>query len=63
MKMIGGGGKALLVVLALAGCVAPGGEGCTTYGMARADMPPLPDDALGAWVAVTDSAMTRACGR
>ena len=60
MRMIVNGGKAMLVALALAGCV-PAGSGCPTYAMQRADMPPLPDDALGAWVAVTDSAMTRAC--
>ena len=55
------GGKAVLLVLALAGCVAPSGDGCTTYGIQRADMPPLPDDALGRWVATADTAMTRAC--
>lgn len=52
---------ASLALVALAGCVASGDGGCVTYGIQRADMPPLPDDVLGAWVAVTDTAMTRAC--
>lgn len=56
------GGKALAIVaiLAISGCVTTG-EGCSTYGLQRPSMPDLPDDALGAWVAVTDGAMTRAC--
>ena len=45
---------------ALAGCVTPE-AGCVTYGLQRATMPPLPDDPLGRWQAVTDSAMTKAC--
>lgn len=60
MRMMQNGGKAVLVALALAGCV-PAGSGCTTYSLQRADMPPLPETDLGAWVAVTDTAMTRAC--
>lgn len=53
-------GKALLVVLALAGCVNPE-AGCTIYGIQRASMPPVGDDPVGQWVAVTDTAMTEAC--
>ncbi len=45
--------------LMLAGCV--GDAGCVTYGMQRPSMPDLPDNAFGAWAAVTDTAMTRAC--
>ncbi len=51
---------ASLALFVLAGCVTQG-EGCATYGQQRPSMPPLGDDALGAWVAVTDTAMTRAC--
>lgn len=46
--------------LLLAGCVQSG-EGCQTYGMQRASMPPLGTDAVSVWVATTDTAMTRAC--
>lgn len=46
--------------LLLAGCVQSG-EGCATYGMQRASMPSLGADGLSAWVATTDTAMTRAC--
>ena len=60
MRMIANGGKTALVALALAGCVQPD-AGCSTYGLQRADIPPLPETDLGAWVAVTDTAMTRAC--
>lgn len=52
--------KAAIAMLALAGCVNPD-AGCSTYGLQRGEMPPLPNDDLGAWVAVTDAAMTRAC--
>ena len=48
-------------LLALAACTPATDAGCATYGLQRPVMPPLPDDALGAWVAVTDSAMTGAC--
>lgn len=51
--------KAVAVFVALAGCVS--GEGCQTYALQRAEMPPLPETELGAWVAVTDTAMTGAC--
>jgi hypothetical protein len=51
---------ASLAILVLAGCI-PQGEGCATYGQQRPSMPELSDDPLGAWVAVTDTAMTRAC--
>lgn len=50
----------LMLILALAGCVQSG-EGCATYGMQRASMPPLGVDGLSEWVATTDAAMTRAC--
>lgn len=52
--------KAVAVFVALAGCVQPN-AGCSTYGLQRAEMPPLPETELGEWVAVTDSAMTEAC--
>lgn len=52
--------KAVAVFVALAGCVQPN-AGCQTYALQRADMPPLSETELGAWVAVTDTAMTRAC--
>lgn len=45
--------------LLLAGCV--GDAGCVTYGIQRPSMPDLPEDDLGKWAAVTDTAMTRAC--
>ena len=51
---------AIVAIMVLSGCVTQG-EGCATYAMQRPSMPDLPDDALGAWVAVTDTAMTRAC--
>lgn len=35
--------------------------GCNAYGDARATMPPLGGDAVSAWVAMLDSAMTAAC--
>lgn len=53
--------KLVALCAALAGCVATGDAGCVTYGLQRAGMPSLPNDALGAWVATTDSAMTGAC--
>jgi hypothetical protein len=53
-------GVSLALALALAGCVTPD-AGCITYGTQRPSMPPLPDGAIGAWVATTDTAMTRAC--
>lgn len=50
-----------LIVTACAGAVSLD-AGCAKYGQWRADMPrPLPDDALGAWVAGLDAAMTGAC--
>lgn len=52
--------KTAVVFVALAGCVQPD-AGCSTYGLQRPEMPPLPETELGAWVAVTDTAMTRAC--
>ena len=54
--------RAMLAALLLSGCVSVGGSGCLTYGAQRQDMPrPLPADDLGRWVAVTDTAMTKAC--
>lgn len=50
----------LMLILVLAGCVQSG-DGCATYGMQRASMPSLGADGLSAWVATTDTAMTRAC--
>lgn len=57
---LGGKVLAIMAILALSGCVTPD-AGCTVYAVQRPSMPDLPDDALGAWVAVTDTAMTRAC--
>jgi hypothetical protein len=57
-------GAAALIVLALAACAPeiPSGAGCQIYGAERSHMPrPLPDNALGVWIAVTDAAMTGAC--
>ena len=51
---------AAVLCAALAGCVSPD-AGCATYGIQRASMPPLANDATGRWVAVTDAAMTGAC--
>lgn len=55
--------KWIALVAILSGCVTASGDaGCISYGNARSSMPrPLPNDALGAWVAVTDSAMTATC--
>ena len=55
--------RALLLALALAGCVqtVPGDAGCLAYGTQRATMPPLGMDPLSEWTAVTDSALTAAC--
>ena len=47
-------------LLALSACVTPD-AGCTVYSVQRPSMPALPNDALGAWVATTDTALTRAC--
>jgi len=48
-------------LLALTACTPTGDAGCVAYAMQRPSMPPLSDDALGAWVAVTDTALTGAC--
>jgi len=50
----------LAALLALSACVTPE-AGCSVYAMQRPSMPALPNDALGAWVATTDTALTRAC--
>ncbi len=54
--------RALLLCLALAGCVQTvPGDACLVYGSQRATMPPLGMDPLSEWTAVTDSALTAAC--
>ena len=56
-----GRGKATLLILALAAC-QPLDAGCQVYAVQRIEMPrPLPDDGLGAWVAILDAGMTGAC--
>lgn len=61
MKTQSGAKWAVLAVCGLlAGCVQPE-AGCVTYGIQRPSMPPLGDDAVSAWVAKTDGAMTGAC--
>lgn len=46
----------------LGGCVSGTDAGCIRYGANRAEMPrPLPEDALGRWVAVLDADMTATC--
>lgn len=60
MRMMLNGGKAAALLVALAGCVSPE-AGCSAYALQRPDMPPLGQDQVSEWVAVTDSAMTRAC--
>lgn len=54
----------LALVVALSGCVTASTDaGCNAYADARITMPrPLPNDALGRWVAVDlDSRMTGTC--
>lgn len=51
---------ALVLCLALAGCVAPD-KGCTAYGILRADMPPLGMDSASEFIAVVDTGMTETC--
>lgn len=54
--------RALLLCLALAGCVQTTPEAaCSVYAQQRATMPPLGMDPLAEWVSVTDSALTAAC--
>lgn len=55
--------KWLVLAAILSGCVTAGRDaGCLAYAEARIAMPrPVPNDALGQWVAVTDSRMTGAC--
>ncbi len=55
--------KWLALIALLSGCVTASGDaGCASYGEARLSMPrPLPNDALGAWVAETDARMTGTC--
>lgn len=52
-------GISLMAVLILAACMP--GDGCTTYGIQRASMPPLGMAPIDNWVAVTDTAMSEAC--
>lgn len=55
--------KWLALVAILSGCVNIAGDaGCNGYAESRLNMPrPLPNDALGQWVAVLDGRMTGAC--
>ena len=54
--------KPLVLILALSACTTTAIDaGCNAYGEARITMPPVPNDALGAWVATLDSRMTGAC--
>jgi hypothetical protein len=53
-------GTSLLILFLLAACNPE--AGCVTYGLQRPSMPdPLPNDAAGRWISVTDTAMTRSC--
>lgn len=59
--MTGRGSVAVALALLLVACATPE-AGCAVYAVQRIEMPrPLPDNGLGAWVAVTDAAMTGAC--
>ena len=52
----------LAILSVLAGCAVTSDAGCIRYAANRPDMPrPLPADALGRWVAITDADMTGAC--
>lgn len=56
--------KWLALIALLSGCVTTfGGAGCASYGEAQLSMPrPLPNDALGQWVAADlDARMTATC--
>lgn len=55
--------RAVALFLVLTACAAAVvvDRGCAAYGEARATMPALGDDAVSAWVAMLDSAMTAAC--
>ena len=55
--------RAVALFLVLTACAASVvvDVGRNAYGDARATMPPLGGDAVSAWVAMLDSAMTAAC--
>lgn len=53
--------KPLAAFLLLSACTATTNGPCLTYGIQRADMPPLDRSEVSEWVAVTDTAMTWAC--
>jgi len=60
--------RAVALFLILTACAAVTvvvDVGCDAYAGARVDMPPLGDDAVSAWVAKLDSAMSQpdVCGR
>jgi hypothetical protein len=61
--MMPGNLRAVALFLVLTFCAASVvvDVGCNAYGDARATMPPLGGDAVSAWVAMLDSAMTAAC--
>lgn len=66
--MRGGNLRAAALFLILTACAAATvvvDVGCNAYADARADMPALGDDAVSAWVAKLDSAMSQrdVCGR
>jgi len=56
--------RALILCVALGGCASTPAvvdRGCAAYGIQRAGMPPLADDAQSWWIAETDTAMTVTC--
>jgi hypothetical protein len=55
------GSSLLIAFIAVSACTPATDAGCTVYGAQRANMPYLPETTLGDWVAITDTAMTRAC--
>ena len=61
--MTGANLRAVALFLTLTACAAAVvvDRGCAAYGEARTTMPALGDDAVSAWVAMLDSAMTAAC--
>jgi len=66
--MLGGNWRAGALFLILTACAAATvvvDVGCDAYADARVDMPALGDDAVSAWVAKLDSAMSQpdVCGR
>lgn len=66
--MVSGSWRGVALFLILTACAAVTvvvDVGCNAYADARVDMPPLGDDAVSAWVAKLDSAMSQpdVCGR